>query len=73
MYSTQTETECVELPASVVLAAQVLDLGLRHARPHLWHQCGHNAPATRYKNTHVTLISTIQKQKSDFITVLFDT
>lgn len=50
MYSTQTETQRDEQLAGVVLAAQILSLGLWHARPHLRHQCGHNAPAPRYDN-----------------------
>lgn len=48
MYSAQTETKSSEQLACIILAAQVLNLGLWHARPHLRHQCGHNAPATRY-------------------------
>lgn len=51
MYSTKTETKCGEQPSCIILAAQILGLGLWHARPHLWHQCGHNAPATRYNDS----------------------
>lgn len=47
MYSTQTETKCGEQLACIILAAQVLSLGLWHARPRIRHQCGRNAPASR--------------------------
>lgn len=48
MYSAQTETKRDEQLACIILAAQVLSLGLWHARPHLRHQCGNNALASRY-------------------------
>lgn len=51
MYCPQTEKKCDEQLACIILAAQVLNLGLWHARPHLWHQCGHNAPASRFDIT----------------------
>lgn len=53
MYSPQTETKGDEHLACVVLAAQVFNLGIWHAGPHLWHQCGDNAPATRYDNSQI--------------------
>lgn len=53
MYCTQTEAVHSGLPACAVLAPEVFHLGLRHAGPHLWHQCGHYAPTTRYAVTVV--------------------
>lgn len=60
MYHAQTEAKCSELLACIVLAAQVLNLGLWHARPCLWHQCGHHALAPRYKDCS-SLLSTPQQ------------
>lgn len=51
MQHSEAKTQCREHFPCFILAAKVLNLGLRHARPRVRHQCGHNASATRYKHT----------------------
>lgn len=61
MYSTQVKKKCTEHFSSIILAAQVLSLGLWHARPHFWYQCGYNSPTSRYDIVHHSHIN-IQKR-----------
>ncbi|KAJ7983808.1 hypothetical protein DPEC_G00371140, partial [Dallia pectoralis] len=48
VFSTQAEALCAGLSACPVMAAKILSERQRPGRPHLWHQCGHHAPASGF-------------------------